>query len=215
MLFLTLIKMPLNICRWPFIQIAIYGLLGVVLAGCAAQPVSMPVASTGVPSRVELVDFSLEGRFSLRYEEKNSSGRLSWRHLGMSDQLLLSSPFGQGLAEIASNERGARLTVSDGKVYEAPDAEKLTRQVLGFPLPLALLTDWVRGRAGTGKAELDRHGRVTHLQHEAWQIDYEYEFENDEAQAPPIRLIAKNAGGIELRLRIDEWRILAPGELEQ
>ena len=48
----------------------------------------------------------------------------------MTDEVLLSSPFGQGLAEIVSNERGARLTLSDGKVYEATGAETLTKQVI-------------------------------------------------------------------------------------
>ncbi|MEI7431042.1 MAG: lipoprotein insertase outer membrane protein LolB [Betaproteobacteria bacterium] len=200
--------MPLKVSRWPSFQLVVFGLLALCLTGCAALPTS-PVL---VPSRDSLADFSLEGRFSLRHEEKNSSGRLSWRHVGMNDEVLLSSPFGQGLAEIVSNERGARLTLSDGKVYEAADAETLTRRVLGFPIPLAQLTDWVRGRAGAGKAERDAFGRLTHLHHEAWQIDYEYE--NTEAQAPPIRLVAINAGGIDLRLRIDEWRSLAPGEIE-
>jgi outer membrane lipoprotein LolB len=198
--------MPKSECCLPFLRLAGCLLLAVLLSACAA----LPGAPGEQPGRDALTDFSLEGRFSLRYEDKNYSGRLSWRHRGSDDELLLSSPFGQGLAEIVSAPQGARLTLSDGKSYAAADAEMLTRQVLGYPLPLTRLTDWVRGRAAGGEVERDAFGRVLHLRHEAWKIDYDYA--DDDRQAPPSRIFAESAGGIELRLRIDQWRCLMPGE---
>ena len=192
----------------PVFRFAGYSLLTFVLWGCAA----LPLPPDSVPSRDSLTDFSLESRFSLRFEEKNYSGRLSWRHVGLNNELLLSSPFGQGLAEIVSSESGARLTMSDGKLYEAKEVETLTQQVLGFPLPLVQLTDWVRGRAGAGNVERDAFGRLQHLRHEAWKIDYEYD--SNDLQAPPSRIVVERAGGIGLRLRIDEWHSLKPGEVE-
>src|ERR1035437_3823925 len=139
----------------PVFRFAGYGLFALLLWGCAA----LPSSRGSVPSLDSLADFSLEGRFSLHHEEKNYSGRLTWRHVGLNNELLLLSPFGQGLAEIVTSESGARLTLSDGKFYEAAEVETLTRQVLGFPLPLVQLTDWVRGRAETGNADLDAFGR--------------------------------------------------------
>ena len=178
-----------------------------VLAGCA----SLPTSSVAVPPRDALGAFSLEGRFSLRHEDKNYSGRLSWRHEGENNTLLLASPFGQGLAEITTGASGARLTTSDGKSYEAADAETLTKQVLGYPLPLVQLTDWVRGRStSAGVAELDGFGRPLRLRHEGWSINYGYD--GDDPQAPPNRIFAERAGGLELRLRIDEWTSLSPEE---
>ncbi|MFZ4538028.1 lipoprotein insertase outer membrane protein LolB [Propionivibrio sp.] len=184
-------------------------LLGaLLLAGCAIQPSS---PGTAPPPRDALEAFSLEGRFSLRHEDKNYSGRLSWRHQGANNTLLLASPFGQGMAEITTSESGARLTSSDGKVYAAPDAETLTQQVLGYPLPLARLTDWVRGRgAAEGLAELDAYQRPLRLRHEDWSIDYGYA--SDDPQAPPNRVFAERVGGFELRLRIDEWNSLPPAD---
>lgn len=131
----------------------------------------------------------------------------------MNNELLLSSPFGQGMAEIVTSESGARLTGSDGRVYEASDAETLTRQVLGYPLPLARLADWVRGwDAGARISERDVHGRPLRLHHEDWLIDYGYP--GDDPQAPPDRIFAERAGGFELRLRIDEWNSPLPGQKE-
>lgn len=181
------------------------GLCVVALLGaCAAVP-SSP-GSVAVAKRDALDDFSLEGRFSLRHEEQNYSGRLSWRHSGADNELLLASPFGQGLAQLTTSERGAQLTMSDGQVYAAADSEALTREVLGYPLPLARLTDWVRGRAATGELELDGSGRPLLLRHDGWRIDYEYD--GDDAQALPNRLVARRDDGLELRLRIDEWTAL-------
>ena len=122
---------------------ALLMLSAIFVTACAVAPPSPPI---DVPARATLSAFSLEGRFSLRNEDRSYAGRLSWRHASGGDQVLLSSPLGQGLAEIVSDANGARLTTSDGKVYAAVDAETLTRDVLGYPLPLAQLTDWVRGR---------------------------------------------------------------------
>ena len=171
------------------------------LAGCAAVPASP--AGVAAARRDALDDFSIEGRFALRHEDQNYSGRLSWRHSGANNELLLASPFGQGLAQITTSDGGAQLTTSDGQVYTAADSELLTRQVLGYPLPLAQLTDWVRGRGASERFERDPQGRPRRLRHERWRIDYEYD--SDDAQAPPSRLFAQRDDGLELRLRIDEW----------
>ena len=179
-----------------------------VFFGCAGLHSSPESAK---PPRDTLNAFSLDGRFSLRHEDKNYSGRLSWRHDARSNELLLSSPFGQGMAEITTDESGARLTTNDGQLYSAADAETLTRQVLGYPLPLLQLTDWIRGRATTGGTrDLDEQGRLLRLRHEGWTVDFSYD--SDDANAPPVRIIAERAGGVDLRLRIDEWNPLPSRE---
>lgn len=184
-------------------------LLGALCLGACASL----LPSAGVPSAAQrnaLQDFSLEARFSLRHEEKNHTGRLSWRHAGSRDDLLLASPFGQGLAEIASDASGVRLTTSDGKSYAALDAGTLTQEVLGFPLPLEKLLDWVRGRnSGGASDEQDAFGRPLRVRQDGWHVDYEYD--SDDPQALPGRLFIEREGVLELRLRIDEWNV-AHGE---
>lgn len=173
-----------------------------LLAGCAALPTSAP--ESVALSRHALDDFVIEGRFSLRQNEQNHSGRLRWKHAGGSDEVLLASPFGQGVAEIVADSRSASLTTSDGKTYSAVDAESLTEQVLGYRLPLSLLADWVRGRlVPEHVAERDASGRPLALRHEDWRVDYEYD--SDAPDALPGRLFAERIGAFELRLRIDEW----------
>jgi outer membrane lipoprotein LolB len=182
-------------------------LCAVLLAGCAGLPPTGPPS----PPRHALESFLLEGRFSLRQDEQNYSGRLSWRHTADGDELLLASPFGQGIAEIVATDGQATLTTSDGKVFAAPDAPALTERALGYRLPLAQLSDWVRGQAASvDVVERDALGRPLQLRHEDWRIEYGYD--GNDPLALPARLFAERSGTFELRLRIDEWNALPAPE---
>ena len=196
-------------------QLALLVVVTSLVTGCALQP----AASDGLNAASQLQrhtidDFALSGRFSLRYADKNYSGRLNWRHQGTHNTVLLASPFGQGMAEIITNNGEARLTTSDGKVFVAADSETLTRDVLGYALPLARLTDWIRARHIDGQpgttSQLDPLGRPLRLLQDGWRIDYEYG--NDDPLALPNLLIAERPGEFELRLRIDEWNRLPAAE---
>ena len=179
-----------------------------IACGCAEIRTT---PNTPLPPRDFLVTFLLEGRFSLRQEDENHSGKLRWRHIENQDDLLLSSPFGQGIAEINATTNRATLTTSDGKQYSAEDVSTLTEQVLGYRLPLPLLVDWVRGKVtGDDVLERDGYGRPIRFRYDDWHIRYEYDAgESVLLHTPPIRLFVERMGVFELRLRIDEWTPLS------
>ena len=163
----------------------------------------MPIAA----ERNGLDAFVLGGRFSIRHDGKSYVGQLTWRHDGARDELLLSSPFGQGLAEIVSDTGGARLTSSDGRSQTAASADELLQSALAYPLSLSQLLGWLRGWSpADGKIARDALGRPLHLSHEDWRIDYDYD--SDDPQALPGRLFVEREGGFTLRLRIDQWQRL-------
>jgi outer membrane lipoprotein LolB len=64
--------------------------------------------------------------------------------VGDRDELVLSSPLGQALAEIVSDAGGAFLTAGDGRSQSAANVDSLLQTVLGYPLPL---TGWSTGCA--------------------------------------------------------------------
>ena len=164
---------------------------------------SSPANTNAVATRAVRNAFALEARFSLRSEGKSYSGKLSWQHAGVDNVLLLSSPLGQGLAEIRTDLVGARLTMSDGKAYAAKDVEGLTRQVLGYTLPVTQLTEWVQGASGDDVLRRDDSGRPLERREAAWHVSYAYD--GDDPAALPIRIDVEQTGGIDLRLRVDEW----------
>lgn len=180
------------------------------LSACAELP---HPASEIFPQRDKLQSFSLDARFSLRHTDKNYAGRLTWQHdetqagRKPQDVLLIVSPLGQGVAEIRSDATEVRLKTSDGKSYTAENVEDLTQQVLGYPLPLAHLAEWIRGRSVSGESltvdASDAFRRPLRLRQDGWRIDYEYD--NDDPQALPARLFIAQDDVLELRLRIDAW----------
>lgn len=165
----------------------------VLLAGCAAPEFRQPGGS---------VVFELSGRIAVKYRDEAASGTIAWRHSAGEDEMLLSSPFGQGLARIVRSRDIVTLTTSEGHDESAADAESLTERVLGFRVPLAGLADWVRGRAGPGPASTrkDAEGRLAELEQSGWRIEYLAWA----GQLPSrLRLLYP---GVELRLAISDWK---------
>ncbi len=155
---------------------------------------------------VDEVEFELSGRIAVRYGEQASSGNLAWRHRADGDELLITNPFGQGVARVVRERTLVTLTTHDAREYSAEDAETLTDRVLGFRLPLAGLADWVRARVAPGPSRetRDGRGRLTELQQSGWKIEY-LAFRDDGELPSRLRLTYP---GLELRLAISEWRSL-------
>jgi len=166
-----------------------------LLAACATPVFLLPAADA---------EFELAGRIAVRYRDDAGSGNISWRHGARSDEMLLTSPLGQGIARIVRSGDEVVLTTQDGREFKAADAESLTEQVLGFRVPLLGLADWVRGRPAPAPAPIqqrnDEAGRLAVLEQAGWRIEYvEYQ------GRLPARLNL-TFPGVELRLAISEWK---------
>ncbi|HEY5291976.1 MAG TPA: lipoprotein insertase outer membrane protein LolB [Burkholderiales bacterium] len=170
-----------------------------LLAGCAT------VAEQPEPTGPIGDAFHLSGRVSVKYGAEAASGKIAWQHDAAGDDLLFSTPLGQGVARIVRRDGLASLTTSDQKVYQASDVETLTQQVLGWRLPLAGLPDWVRGRAAAGapaQTRLDGSQRLAELRQSGWLVEFlDYKSEN----GPPV-LLRLSREDVEIRLVIDQWQ---------
>ena len=155
-------------------------LLVLVLAGCAHVEVKPPSGP---------LEFDLAGRIAARYRDEAFTGLLAWQHTMSGDEMLISTPMGQGVARIVREGDAVMVSTSDGQNYSDRDGEALTERVLGFRLPVAGLADWVRGRPAPA------------LEERGWKVDYQ---ERDE-QGRPLRLRVTYPG-LELRLAVSEWK---------
>lgn len=165
-----------------------------LLLGACAQ------LRTEVPQDVR---FELSGRLAVRYGTEAFSGNLAWRHAGGSDEILITSSLGAGVARLVRDGDGTVLTTAEPREYRGRDPEALTQEVLGFRLPVAGLADWVRGRASEqagAKAHYDENERLRTLEQSGWRIEY-LEYENDLPSR--MRLTYPE---IELRLAISQWK---------
>jgi len=169
----------------------------------AAVTLLLAAACAELPPAPDAFEFELTGRIAARYRDEASSGTLVWRHRAARDDVLLSSPFGQGLARITRDGEAVTLVTGDGKRYTAADAETLTEQVLGFRLPLRGLTDWVRARPAAdapAQTAYAQDGRLLSLEQHGWRIEYT----SYEGARPKV--LKLNYPGLELRLAISEWK---------
>lgn len=168
---------------------------------CAACAMFTPGAN--VP-RAE--PFDILGRVLARSEGHAFSANLRWRHAAADNEIWLMTPLGQTLAYIAADASGAILTAADQQEYRALSVEGLTRQALGWPLPLAQLQHWIRGGtvpdSAVAAVTRDALDRLSSLEQAGWSIRYVY----PETGGPLPRQVELTQGGQRIRVVIDEWR---------
>ena len=117
-----------------------------LLGGCASVGKPAPEGAT-----------SISGKLSVRVDAttatpaRSESGNFELKGTPENGQLNLSSPLGTGMAQARWAGRRAWLTTSQGETAY-PDLETLTQEMLGEPLPVAALFDWLRGRPWAGAA---------------------------------------------------------------
>ncbi len=174
-----------------------------VLAGCASVP---PVQPGRVPALDAGIPFTIEGRLSARRGAEGFSANFTWTHALPRDDLVVTTPLGQDVAQISGNTATARveLRTADGRRDEASDWSTLTERALGFALPVAGLGAWVRGvphELTPYSIEPDARGRTAVLRQDGWEIVYGY---GDDATQKPARMRLTYAD-LEVRIVIDRW----------
>jgi outer membrane lipoprotein LolB len=176
-------------------------LLAALITGCASLPVPLPLSAAGTSDA-----FAFSGRLAVHERDDNLAGSVHWRHEAARDDILLSTPLGQGVAQIVNDAGGATLTTSDGKTYRAADAEQLTANITGWRIPVSGLTFWLRGlpQAGrTAQEQRDDKGRLKLLAQDEWRIEYPAYFEAPDDRLP--KRVVLTRPGFEFKLVIDSW----------
>ena len=167
------------------------GFAAAALLGACAALTEGPIPSGG---------FEVSGRVAVRYAKEALSGRIFWRHSDDAEELLITSPLGQGLARITRARGGFLLVAGDGREYRAADSESLTEEALGWRLPLAGLADWVQGHPSPGRPYEAPGGTGREFRQDGWLIAYE-EFRDGR----PLKL-RMTREGLEIRLIVDQWK---------
>lgn len=184
------------------------GALSLLLAGCAsAPPATQPLVSLEAAA-----NFDVTGRVAVKYDDQGFSGGFHWTHDGHSDDIYLMTPLGQAVARIFRDASGVTLTTQEGKQLKARDPESLTREALGWSLPVEGLQFWILGRPAPGPKPVairDAENRLARLEQDTWGIEYlGYRAAESGALPGKMRL---TRGDLEIRLVIDRWRLADVG----
>lgn len=196
--------------------------LAALLSACAGPAVRGPAPPALSPAAVEVAqaaresalreqaDWSLSGRIALSNGRNGGSGRIEWRQNGARYEVALSAPVTRQSWRLSGDAAGARLEGLEGGTRRGPDAAALLREATGWEIPVAALSDWVRGlRAqGQGPAELryGADGRPARIEQGGWSIDYRWPAaEGSGRPSLPSRLDAVR-GEAKVKLIVDEWQ---------
>lgn len=179
--------------------------LSLLLAGCALTP--SPPTVSGQPLQ-SLSRFQLEGRVAVKTEEQSFSGGIRWKRDPARDEILLSSPLGQGVAQLRREDGQVTLKTAEGRTYVAASGEELLMAILGVRLPLDGMVHWLSAQPRPGSAyelEGDGEGRVTRLTQDGWRLEYGRHQVHGERWLPG-RIFARRDETLEFRLVVDSWQ---------
>jgi outer membrane lipoprotein LolB len=190
-------------------------MLGIRGASTRALAVSFAsvalLAACATPS-LSPADRAYSGRFAvttaLGEQRESVSGRFSLEVRGPQQILELASPLGTTVARIEIEPGGARATGARMQEVRGANADALTEQLLGWPLPVSGLADWIEGRPVPQRfARVERDGgRIVLIEQDGWVIRLS---EYYESAARPRRLVLERPAGantpsVILRLIVDE-----------
>ena len=135
-----------------------------LLAGCATLPPPSDPSAASISGRLavqvpEPVDGTSEPRSMSAAFELRGDARLG--------ELNLSGPLGNTLAQARWHDGEAELLTTQG-TRKFASLDDMSQQMLGEPLPLAALIDWLRGRPWPAAPSYANDAGFQQL---GWQID--------------------------------------------
>lgn len=147
-------------------------MVGVVmlLSACATS-----LAPSSDDGDVQLAEsFTRGGRFAVTLQEfagerQAVQGGFAWSDQQGLLQIDLTNPMGTVLARVAVMPQGASLQRSDGSMEYAAGPDELVEQLLGSPIPVAYLREWLQGQARVA-AERNAEGRAESFVQDGWRV---------------------------------------------
>lgn len=199
-------------------------LLALVLGACATTPPPVELLSEDIseqpsPEQVkswqhhrqlidQVSDWKLTGRIVVNTEDDAWNGELHWSQSADGYGIQFSAPFGQGAFQIESSAKGVELRFSDGKIFQAADAESLLLEQLGWHLPLSGFQYWVTGLPKPKLASVLNYrqdGRLASLRQGKWQVSFpDYVAVGDRMM--PRKVYLENHE-LSVRLVVDRWEL--------
>lgn len=177
-------------------------LLMTACAGLPAPSLTPPTEQVRLGPAIER--FNLSGRAMIRQGQRVDHLRFSWQRSLGTETLLITTPFGQGVARITrdatatSGSHSSRLQLADGRVFERESLSALASALFDTELPLDDLPEWLRG------AYSHWYGAS-----QGWEVTIE-QIDTLTSGAPTLpvvthlpRILAASRGDASLRLIID------------
>ena len=153
--------------------------LAAALAGCATtatQTTGAPQASAATAPYRDTVE--LTGRLQVSYQKdgqpNSMNGGFEWSQRPGQIDVAFLNPLKQTVATISVTPQQATLTEAGRAPRSAGDIDGLTRQALGWSLPVSGLRDWLQGYAtdAAGKRFVATPGNNSVFTQDGWRLRF-------------------------------------------
>ena len=182
-----------------------------VLSACSSM--SPQLANIPLTTRVYQPQIQMSGRLSAQYEanyrEQSISVHFDWSQTPQQTAISFSSPTGQIVATILINGQGAQLTQADKPTQYASDINQLSTEVLGWPMPVAGLRDWLQGFVDADHSlPLTQSTASQPINVDGWSLRYASWLTENNIERPKrldLSRQTEQAGLVSLRIVVDDW----------
>lgn len=188
-------------------------LLPLILAACATSPRMDAPINDDWAQRLEVLEaltlWEFTGRIGVRDDRESHSSRIRWQQRGDDYVINLWGTLNAGATEI-TGEPGRVVLQQEGKdPLTADTPEQLVYEQLGYELPVAQLSYWIKGIPAPGASSepaFDIDNRLISLQQSGWQVEY-LGYTNYQTESLPTRIRIQKSP-----LRLDfvrlDWTLL-------
>jgi outer membrane lipoprotein LolB len=184
--------------------------LALMLAACAAPRVKPDAGLLARQSEREHAlasqpRWQLAGRLGVANAKDAGSGSLEWRQDGDTFRFSVHAPVTGKTWVLSGDTHRVVLEGLRAQPVEGDDAAALLERELGWHVPVAELSDWVRGARSKGEARIEFNGEglPAVIEQGGWKIEYP---DYDTTHQPPLpRKIFASRGDSRVRLSVSQW----------
>ncbi len=189
-----------------------------ILTGCQTTDSRMGIAyqqsplwSTHYQHMLQLERFTVAGRVQVSpIEGDGAQLRFHWQHGPHEDILVFKDWLGKTLLQIKGSDHHLMVTSTKGHDFVASNIEEAAYELLGIPLPVDSLAQWIRAIPAhslkINSLHVSPEGLAQHLHQSDWELQFT-QYESTRIHALPQSLILKNTHYGQLNLKIHLWQI--------
>lgn len=112
--------------------------------------------------------FEASGRLAVKTKQQGSTAHFDWLRQDGVETISVNTPIGTTVGQLCQDAEGVLAADAKGRIYQAKSAEELSRELLGYPLPVQHLSVWANGEWAA--AAPHRIGSDGSLHQYGWRI---------------------------------------------
>lgn len=200
--------MSLRIVRW-----AIAISIAAALAACAPVRVKESAETNSAQSAREaklasMKSWTLTARIGVSDGKDGGSGELVWKQNGDNFDFTVHAPVTGKTWKLSGDASHATLEGVDPQPDTGRSPDRLLKDRLGWDVPLAQLSDWVRGLRAKGSppnTTYDAQNLPAVIEQDGWKVEYRDWF--TERNPPLPKKVFATRGNSRVRVSIEDWSI--------